>query len=243
MKPVTLPPSHYAFGWKIDMALRPIEEITAMGCRYADLADGAEKEDQLLDLCQCFHPYLMKYLVMICRGHKPIPGHGVRPTRINKDIRPFLMYFLEKGQQPSSMNLSKVARTLHLAFKGMEAEEIYDVLMEHLINTLKGYDPHYKLKVKRVVETINDEFSKTKQFTAADVNRHLDIDSNRYRCLLGRIGVFARSRKTAWKKDPLPPLGHREGFGAVRYRLGQLSAFPTNPPLYENFQVSWTGRS
>ena len=66
--------------------------------------------------------------------------------------------------------------------------------MEQLINTMKGYDPHYKAKVKLVVETINHEFSKQKQFTAADVNRHLDIDSNRYLRLLGRIG-FLRTLK------------------------------------------------
>ena len=68
MKSITLPSSHYASGWKIDVALRPLEEITALGCRYAELGESAEKEDLLLELCQCFHPYLMKYLVMICRG-------------------------------------------------------------------------------------------------------------------------------------------------------------------------------
>jgi len=194
MKPVTLPSSHYASGGKIDIALRPIEEITALGCRYADLPDNAEKEDLLLDLCQCFHPYLMKYLVMICRGHVPIAGHGGNPHFINKNVKPFLIYFLPKGQKPNFPNLSKVVRHLHLAFKGLETEEIYDIFMEHLINTMKGFDPHYKAKVKLVVETINNEFSKQKQFTAADVNRHLDIDSNRYLRLLGRIG-FLRTLK------------------------------------------------
>ena len=82
--------------------------------------------------------------VMICRGHKPITGHGAHPVRINKDVKPFLMYFLGKGKQPSSINLSGVARTLHLAFNGLETEEVYDVLMEQLINTMKGYDPHYR---------------------------------------------------------------------------------------------------
>ena len=123
MKTVTLPSSHYASGWKIDTALRPIEEITALGCRYADLPDNAEKEDLLLDLCQCFHPYLMKYLVMICRGHVPIVGHGGNPHFINKDVKPFLIYFLPKGQKPTRSHLSKVARQLHLAFKGLETEE------------------------------------------------------------------------------------------------------------------------
>ena len=48
-----------------------------MGRRYAELPPGdQEKEDLLLELCQCFHPYLMKYLVMICRGHVPVVGQG-----------------------------------------------------------------------------------------------------------------------------------------------------------------------
>ena len=86
--------------------------------------------------------------------------------------------------------MSKVARHLHLAFKGMEAEEVYDVLITHLMSAINGYDPHYKRKVKLVVETIQNELSKRKQFTAADVNRHLDLDSNRYLRLLVRVGFL-----------------------------------------------------
>ena len=74
MKPVTLPSSHYASGWKMDVAPRPLEEMTALGCRYAELGESAEKEDLLLELCQSFHPYLMKYLVMICRIRSAASG-------------------------------------------------------------------------------------------------------------------------------------------------------------------------
>ena len=85
----------------------------------------------------------------------------------------------------------------------MWMNEIYDVLMEHLVSAVKGYDPDYKAKVKLVVEVINNELSKRKQFAVNDVNRHLDIDSNRYLRLLVRVGFLAASRKTAWKKDHL----------------------------------------
>src|SRR4051812_6071219 len=91
-----------------------------LGRRYARLPDEQEKEDILLEICQCFHPYLMKYLVMICRGRIPVVGHGSHPSYINKDVKPFLIYFLPKGQKPSSPNLAKVTRHLHLAFKGMD---------------------------------------------------------------------------------------------------------------------------
>jgi len=75
--------------------------------------------------------------------------------------------------------LTKVARHPHLAFKGMDTEEVYDVLMEHLVSAVKGYDPDYKAKVKLVVEVINNELSKRKQFAVNDVNRHLDVDGAR----------------------------------------------------------------
>jgi hypothetical protein len=55
-----------------------------------------------------------------------------------------------------------------------------------------------KAKVKRVVETVNHEFSKRKSFSAADVNRHLDIDRHRYIRLLGRLG-FLRKEEGAEK--------------------------------------------
>jgi len=69
MKQITLPANHYAAGWKTEGVVKPLAEITDLGRRYAELpSDSAEKEALLLELCKCFHPYLMKYLVMICRG-------------------------------------------------------------------------------------------------------------------------------------------------------------------------------
>src|SRR5437764_908911 len=74
-----MPSSHYASTWKTGgAAVKPLEEVNAIGRRYAELPEeipaagdrmvsNPEKENLLLELCQCFHPYLMKYLVMICR--------------------------------------------------------------------------------------------------------------------------------------------------------------------------------
>jgi hypothetical protein len=115
--------------------------------------------------------------------------------------------FLTQGQTGNYGNLSKVVRHLHLAFKGMETEEVYDVLMEQLLGAIKGYDPEYKAKVKLVVGIIDNEFKKRKQFTAVELNRHLDIDCNKYLKLLCRLGflrkegtekVAACSRAAAW---------------------------------------------
>jgi hypothetical protein len=56
---------------------------------------------------------------MICRGHVPVVNSR---GRLNRESRQFLLYFLPKGQVQHKPNLSNVARSLHLAFKGMETE-------------------------------------------------------------------------------------------------------------------------
>jgi hypothetical protein len=164
-------------------------------------AGEPEKEAFLLELCQCFHPYLMKYLVMICRGHVPVVGRGDKGAPINKDIKPFLLYFLPKGQRLDWHTMNQIVKHFHLAFKGIETEEIYDILMAQLVATIKGYDPTYTDKVKLLVEAINHGLSQRKQFSFVDVNRHLDFDCNRYIRLLGRMG-FLQSvpQRPAWSK-------------------------------------------
>ena len=118
MKSITLPSSHYAAGWRTDN-FKQLDEVNELGRRYAELPDeipaagdllvsNPEKETLLLELCQCFHPYLMKYLVMICRGRVPIVGHGSKPAYTNKDVKPFLIYFLPKGQKPAFPSLSRL---------------------------------------------------------------------------------------------------------------------------------------
>ena len=71
----------------------------------------------------------------------------------------------------------------------MQTEEVYDVLMEQLIAAVNGYDPSYKDKVKLAVEAING-LPKQKQFSAADVNRHLEFDCARHLRLLARGGFL-----------------------------------------------------
>src|SRR3974377_2338245 len=75
----------------------------------------------------------MKYLVMICRGHVPVIGRGDQGAPINKDIKPFLLYFLPKGRALDWHTMNVIVKGFHLAFKGMETEEIYDILMEQLV--------------------------------------------------------------------------------------------------------------
>ena len=155
------------------------------GLQYATLAAGAEKEQALLDLCRCFHPYLMKYLVMICRGHVPVYA-----GRVNQDAKNFIRYFLPRGSALNAATMGKAIRHLHLAFNGMETEEIYDVLMEQFVRAAAKYDPHYTDKVKEVVEVIENALSGARYFSIVDLRRHLEFDCARHLRLLCRRGFL-----------------------------------------------------
>jgi hypothetical protein len=161
---------------------------------------------------------------MICRGHVPMVSRGNPYDRINKDIKPFLLYFLPKGEALNLQTMSRIAKGFHLAFKGMETEEIYDILMAQMIATIKGYDPTYTEKVKRLVEVISNELSKKPQLNFADVNRHLDFDCNRYIRLLGRLGFLSPAPQwPAWSIRSSSPLrGVPKCFEVVGRGLGQL---------------------
>ena len=125
-------------------------------------------------------------------------GHGSAGP-INNDVKPFLLYFLPKGSPLNWQNMNRIVKHFHLAFKGMETEEIYDILMAQLVATIKGYDPTYTEKIKLLVEAIENGLSKRKQFSFADVNRHLDSDCDRYIRLLGRFGfLFSETQQPAW---------------------------------------------
>jgi hypothetical protein len=189
--------------------IKSLPEINDLGRRYAELPaemagiSNPAKQDLLLELCQCFHPYLMKYLVMICRGHVPILGIGPKSTfgNVNSDVKKFLYYFLPKGQTLTRQNLNPVVRHLHLAFKDMETEERYDVLMEQLMRAINQYDPKYTGKVKLVVEAINHELSKRTQFAAVDVRRYVDFDCDRHIRLLCRCGFLTAHGKTGLEEE------------------------------------------
>jgi len=61
----------------------------------------------------------MKYMVTICRGHVP----KINRLTVHPDSKQFLQFFLGKDESPTEQNLRKAAKSLHLAFKGMETEE------------------------------------------------------------------------------------------------------------------------
>ena len=115
-----------------------------------------------------------------------------------KDAKQFIRYFLPPGSTPNQTTIGKAIRHLHLAFKSMETEEIYDVLMEQFLRAAAKYDPHYSDKVKEVVEVIENALSGSPFFGAVDVDRHLEFRCHRYLRLLCRRG------------SPVAPTGREE---------------------------------
>jgi hypothetical protein len=94
--------------------IRSNAEITELGKRYAETHDSEIQ----LEICRAFHPYLMKYLVMICRGHVPVVGVGGNPNWVNREVKKFILFFMPKGAKITRRSMIPVVRQFHLAFKG-----------------------------------------------------------------------------------------------------------------------------
>jgi hypothetical protein len=68
-----LPLSHYAGKWVIpeEEQRNDLAAVNLLGYAYATAPDSLAKEAKLLEVMECFHGYLMKYLCMIVRGTIP----------------------------------------------------------------------------------------------------------------------------------------------------------------------------
>ena len=104
----------------------------------------------------------------------------------------------------------KTARMLHLAFKGMDSDEIYDVLMEQFLEAVARYDPDYTEKVRLVAECIDEKLSGSKQIRVVELERKLDFECDRYLRLLARRGFLAAvkdktGRICGWERSGLWP--------------------------------------
>jgi len=65
-----LAPSHYAGKWEIpaEDQRNDLKTVNLLGYAYATSPDTPEKQEKLLQVLECFHGYLVKYLCMIVRG-------------------------------------------------------------------------------------------------------------------------------------------------------------------------------
>jgi hypothetical protein len=62
--------------------------VNLLGYSYATAPDSAAKEAKLLEVLECFHGYLMKYLCMIVRGTRA-QGGFFPPRRTTTFMRVF----------------------------------------------------------------------------------------------------------------------------------------------------------
>jgi hypothetical protein len=187
---IKLPSWHYAHGWPELEELRPAAEITELGIRFIETPEGLEKEQLSMELLRVFHVYLYKYLDMICRGHLPRYGNG-----INKDAREFLQLLVPKGTPVNRNTLSFACKHLHLAFKGHEPVEIYNVLATVLLKVIHKYDPNYVQKVRQAVAVINR--SRTPHFTVFQINERLTFDARFIIRMLEKKGFVEKVEDTS----------------------------------------------
>jgi hypothetical protein len=134
-----------------------LSSVNALGYAYATAPDSAAKEAKLLEVLECFHGYLMKYLCMIVRGTIP-PAN----SRAGRDAKELLRTLAPRGVAPSKSLTDATCKTLHLAFKSQTTEDIYDTLVFCFVKAARQYDPYYADKIKQVCEVIVEL---PKQFT------------------------------------------------------------------------------
>jgi hypothetical protein len=165
-----LPSSHYAGKWKIPEKEQrnDLKVINDLGYSYATEADSAAKEAKLLLVLESFHGYLMKYLCMVIRGTVPPAG-----SHAGKDAKEFLRTLAPRGSEPSKALTDATCKTLHLAFKGHTAEDIYDTFVFCFVKAARQYDPHYAEKTKQVCEVISEL---PKQFTIQQLEARVGFD-------------------------------------------------------------------
>jgi hypothetical protein len=142
--------------------------VNALGYTYATAPDSPEKEAKLLEVMECFHGYLMKYLCMIVRGTIP-PAN----SRAGRDAKELLRTLAPRGSQPSKELTDATCKMLHLAFKQQTTEDIYDTLVFYFVKAARQYDSYYAEKTKKVCEEI---YGLPKQFTQQQLEARVGFD-------------------------------------------------------------------
>ena len=201
------------------------EDTNILGISYANSPEGPDKEAIMLELTQCFHGYLMKYLNMIVRGHLPPVNSNAGMEAIK-----FLNLLSSGGKDKPNQVYGEICRTLHLAFKQSTTDDIYDSLLMCLMRAVKKYDPRYVEKLRKVCEVIDLKCKgrprregTTPEFTATEIASKLgkigeDINSYLRKLVKrGHLRSIANSKKKVIgyrrdpKKWPPPPSSFKQG--------------------------------
>jgi hypothetical protein len=103
----TLSPSHYTGRWTIPAEDQryDLKVVNQLGLEYAKAIDSPEKEARLLQVLECFHGYLMKYVVMIIRGTIPALN-----SHAGKDAKELLRTLSPRGACSTRSRLTGPAR-------------------------------------------------------------------------------------------------------------------------------------
>jgi hypothetical protein len=189
-----LAPTHYAGKWIIPEEEQhyDLKAVNLLGYAYATAPDSAAKEAKLLEVLECFHGYLMKYLRMIISGTIP-PAN----SRAGKDAMELLRTLAPRGSEKSKELTDATCKTLHLAFKQQTTEDIYDTLVFCFVKAARQYDPYYADKTKKVCEEI---YELPKQFTVEQLEARVGFDCVGILRYLVRKGLLASvvGKKESW---------------------------------------------
>jgi hypothetical protein len=203
--------SHYAGRWIIpsEDQRNDLKVVNQLGYEYAVAPDSAEKEAKLLKVIECFHGYLMKYVVMIVRGTiPPVNSHA------GKDAKELLRTLSPRGAVIDKEQIDATCKMLHLAFKQATTDEIYDTLVFCFVKAARQYDPHYADKTRKVCEEL---YALPKQFTVQRLEARVGFDCTGILRALVRKGYVASV------------IGKKK---VVGYRLGSKWPAPVN--FFEN---------
>lgn len=175
--------NHYAYRWTIpdSKKFHDTKRVNELGIKYANSTDEQEKQTLQLEILQCFHGYLTKYLNMIIHGTlSSLNGAAGREATV------FLKTLMPRGSNSSDrLALLSACRTLHLAFKQMTGDDIYDTLVFCMIRALNKYDPSYTDKIQLICEAISalplpKRKSRYKEFDAPFITESVGFDSSVY---------------------------------------------------------------
>lgn len=195
-----LAPSHYAGKWVIpeEEQRNDLKAVNLLGYAYAVAPDSPEKEAKLLEVLECFHGYLMKYLCMIVRGTIPV-AH----SRAGKDAKELLRTLAPRGVKLTKEVTDATCKTLHLAFKQQTTEDIYDTLVFCFVKAARQYDPYYADKTKQVCEVVVEL---QKQFTIEQLEARVGFSCIGILRYLVRKGLLAsitgKKKVVGYKRGP-----------------------------------------
>jgi hypothetical protein len=220
----TLSAKHYASKWQASELddRNKLADVNKIAYEFATTTDQARKDELQLQLLECFHTYILKYLNMIIFGQLPS-----MKTPQGKDSKVFLHLLLSgTSYNPNSLkDLRDRCKTLHLAFKDQPTtDEVYDTLAFIFLKVCAHYDPLYPKKTEKVCNYIESQPA-GKLITVDDISTAVDFDSiNCLRILVS--GKYIKSVSGPKKK-------------VIGYKRGEK--WPVHPKYFQVGSMGFVG--